>query len=97
MLKYNEVNPLNVHGLRQMRHCPPHFKPLTIDMVDAGFHRKKTLKSIVDWVYEHLGGRFYVSGKLTDTVQTSRDFTIAFEEESELSFFILSMPTFIKS
>jgi len=89
MLKYNEVNPLNVHGLREMSHCPPHFQKFIFDKLDAGLHTKKSIKIVVDWIYENLSGRFYIKSLNTKNIK----YTIAFEEHAELSFFILSIPT----
>lgn len=87
MLKHNEVNPLNVFGLRRLEHCPPHFEKLHFDL-------RATEKAITDWVYENLAGRFYfndhyatTNGKLTLCK------CIAFEDSSELSYFGLFLDT----
>lgn len=84
MLKFNEVNPLNVHGLRQLHHCPPHFEQITIDLPEFATSRKKTM---IDWVYENLEGRFYIK----EINSTRGKLTIGFEVKSEASYFILSM------
>jgi len=52
MLKHGEVNPLNVYGLRQLDHCPPHFEKV--------YFKCHTFdKTITDWIYENLEGRFW--------------------------------------
>lgn len=87
MLKHNEPNPLNVHGLRQLSHCPPHFTPVMFDLA-------VTDKDLVDWLYENLEGRFY-SGQIDvkqDSGVIARQHCIAFELASEASYFALFLP-----
>lgn len=81
MLKHSEVNPLNVHGLRQLKHCPPHFTEVVFDL-------NTNEKAISDWIFENLTGRFYVG--YTDKIHDekySRFYCAAFEEPGEASFF----------
>jgi len=52
MLKYREVNPLNVHGLRRLEFCPPHFTPVRFDL-------RTQDKAITDWIWANCSGRFY--------------------------------------
>lgn len=85
MLKHGEANPLNIHGLRQMSHCPPHFSQVVFEL-------HTTEKNLIDWLYENLEGRFY-SGQI-DVKQSSggpiiRQQCIAFELASEASYFSL--------
>jgi hypothetical protein len=89
MLKHGEVNPLNVHQLRQLTHCPPHFEQVV-------FESSADIKSISDWLYENLEGRFYIGpidvartpgGKVID-----RNMLVAFELGSEASYFSLYLP-----
>ena len=53
MLKHNEVNPLAVFGLRELEHCPPHFARINFEL-------KSREKSISDWIWENLSGRFWI-------------------------------------
>lgn len=88
MLKHNEPNPLNIHGLRQLSHCPPHFTPVLFDLVVQE-------KELVDWLYENLEGRFY-SGPIDNTTGSGkhiRQQCIAFENASEASYFAIMLPT----
>lgn len=84
MLKNSEPNPLVIHGLRQLTHCPPHFSSVTFNL----YVREK---DISDWVYENLEGRFYF-GQIdvkTDSGRYSRQCHIAFEIGGEASYFAL--------
>lgn len=91
MLKYNEVNPLTVFGLRRMDHCPPHFTSVKFDS-------HTTDKRISDWIWENLEGRFYfgdvyfssASGGVTMQKQA------AFELAAEASYFSLILDTIDK-
>lgn len=73
-----ELNPLNVHGLRQITtHCPPHFTQVT-------FQSMINQKIITDWIWENLEGRFYV-------LSNDGNITAAFELANESTFFSLSL------
>ena len=52
MLKHNEANPLAVFGLRELEHCPPHF-------VRVPFDQRTNDKTILDWIWTNLEGRFW--------------------------------------
>ena len=88
MIKHGEINPLNVFGLRQMGHCPPHFEKVTFD-------RSTSEKNIINWIYENLSGRFWYgyigSANHRDGVVTN---CVAFEVKSEASYFTLMLDTF---
>lgn len=88
MLKNNEPNVLSIHGLREVKHCPPHFSPVI-------FNLQSTEKKITDWLYENLDGRFY-SGQidvLQDSGKTVRHHCVAFELPGEASYFALKIDT----
>ena len=89
MLKQGEPNPLNVHQLRQVKHCPPHFEKVIVDLPDI------ETKQITDWLYENLEGRFYVG--IVDVVlglsNIDRKQMVAFELHSEATYFTLALPT----
>lgn len=84
MIKHGEPNPLNVFGLRQLDHNPPHF-------TSVPFELKASNKQITDWIWENLEGRFWFG----DHYQTSTDGSIqmvkmaSFEKSSEASYFAL--------
>ena len=89
MLKHGEVNSLNVHGLRTLSWCPPHFERVQ-------FEAFVTEKMISSWIYENLSGRFYIGdidvartpgGKVID-----RNMLVGFEQASEATYFSLYLP-----
>lgn len=82
MLKHGEPNPLNVHGLRELGWCPPHFEQVR-------FENHVTEKVVSNWIYENLTGRFYL-GPVDDS--NKRQLLIGFELASEASFFSLYLP-----
>lgn len=89
MLKHNEVNPLNVFGLRRMEHCPPHFETLCFDL-------RTTDKNITDWIYENLASRFFFGDAWDDsdgpkTVGLCKK--VGFEDPSELTYFAMFLDT----
>lgn len=88
MLKHGEVNPLNVHGLRELDHCPPHFTLVTVNYFD--YNDRK----IRDWIYENLSGRFYQGlVDLREDGAMQRKHQIGFELAGEASFFSLCLPS----
>lgn len=52
MLRDGKANPLTVHGLREMKHCPPHF-------IQVKFELRNNRKQITDWIWENFEGRFW--------------------------------------
>ena len=87
-MKLKEPNPLDVLGLRRVKFCPPHFA--TIDV-----QRKYNIdKAMCDWIEDNLSGRYFFGNSLgfkedNGINQTAR---IGFEQEKELSFFMLACP-----
>ncbi len=82
MLKHGEVNPLNVHSLREISWCPPHFEQVKFELW-------VTEKMISSWIYENLVGRFYI-GPNDDSGK--RQIMIGFEIASEATYFSLYLP-----
>ena len=91
MLKHNEANPLALFGLRRVEHLPPHFVKVLFD----SYTQEKTL---TDWVYENLSGRFYYGEyyKEGEGGKTASTRCIAFEEPGEASYFTLILDTINK-
>ena len=89
MLKHGEINPLNVFGLRQMAHCPPHFSRVDFDLAASD-------KKITDWVYENLEGRFWYGDSYRSTYPGSiiMQKCVAFERHAEASYFSLFLDKF---
>jgi hypothetical protein len=88
MLKHNEINPLNVFGLRRLEHCPTHFETLLFDL-------RAQEKDITDWIYENLAGRFYFDDRyaMNEKGQLVLCKCVAFEDASELTYFAMFMDT----
>lgn len=83
MLKYGEVNPLNVFGLRRLDHCPPHF-------VEVKYTLQCSEKKITDWIIENLEGRFYAGESYTEeNGHIHMIKSAAFEIPGEASMFAL--------
>ena len=110
MLKHGEVNPLNVHGLRELAWCPPHFERVQFDCIIG-------TNDLTDWIYENLQGRFYIgevdvpeSGASDHVILNQhnisnttgqvtffpsiRQTVAAFEIASEATYFSLLLPQF---
>lgn len=81
MIKHFEANPLNIHGLRELSWCPPHFTKVRFDTLSP----KKTF---TDWLYENLDGRFYVG---EEDIDKHRCTVVAFEIANEASYFSLML------
>jgi hypothetical protein len=83
-LKNGKPNPLNLLGLRRVDFPARHFHYTILD--------PNKIQLINDWVFNNLNGRYYLGKKLildhTNSIQYA--LTLGFEEEKELSFFLLS-------
>jgi hypothetical protein len=92
MLKHGEVNPLNVHGLRRLEHCPPHFTTVNFDI-------RVREKTISDWIYENLEGRFWFGSRCyqTEAGSTAVNQGVGFELSEEASYFMLLLDQINKS
>jgi len=77
-----DVNPLNVFGLRRIEHAPPHFESVVFDL-------RTTEKAITDWIHEHLYGRFFFGEHyyLDDKQHVHKSAKVSFELHSEASYF----------
>lgn len=89
MLKLNDVNPLSVFGLRQVDHCPPHFVVFRFEV----YTQEKT---ITDWIWENLEGRFFFGDDYISTTggSVAMQKMVGFEIPGEASYFTLLLSTF---
>jgi hypothetical protein len=85
-LRNGEANPLTVHGLRELERCPPHF-------VQVQFDLRGNKKSVTDWIWENLEGRFWFGDLfyLSATGSLVMDCCAAFEIPGEASMFSLCL------
>jgi hypothetical protein len=86
MLRDGEANPLTVHGLREMSHCPPHF-------IQVQFELRYNYKQISDWIWENFQGRFWIGDVYYQTSVGPIAMTAcaAFESPGEASMFSLCL------
>ncbi len=86
MLRDGEANPLTVHGLREVDHCPPHF-------VQVQFDSRTSRKQVTDWIWENFEGRFWFGDIYYVTEGGSIAITAcaAFEIPGEASMFSLCL------
>jgi hypothetical protein len=92
MLGFREINPLNVHGLRRLEHCPPHFLQVCFDLYTDE-------KNISDWVYTNLSGRFFFGDHVLVDDDGKRGMckVLALEIHSEASYFALFLDSINKN
>ena len=86
------LNPLSVFGLRRVDHCPTHFTRFTFDLTG---HEK----TITDWIYENLTGRFYLGDTYflhESNGKVGMHKCAAFENPGEASYFALQLDTINK-
>jgi len=86
VLRNGEVNPLTVHGLRELNSCPPHF-------IQVRFEIRNSYKQVVDWIWENFEGRFWLGDVyyLTEGGTTAMTACAAFEISGEASMFSLCL------
>lgn len=86
MLRNGEANPLTVHGLREMEHCPPHF-------VQVKFDLRSNRKQVTDWIWENFEGRFWFGDwfDINSSGQCVMTTCAAFEIPGEASMFSLML------
>lgn len=89
MLKHGEINPLNVFGLRELEHCPPHFARVPVSNMSS----PGSIKMVKNWIYENLEGRFWIGSQIevTDGRSPRQENCVAFEDNSEASYFALCL------
>jgi hypothetical protein len=86
-IKNGKPNPLNFLDLRRVDFPARHFHFTTLEK-----YNPTLIKKIDDWIYTNLNGRYYVGqGIALDRNNTIVYVTkIGFEQEKEMSFFLLS-------
>jgi hypothetical protein len=82
MLKYGIINPLNVHGLRQVKFCPPHFTKFYFDA------KTTDDRYTICWILENLESRFFIESLTSDSHIRK---CVAFEDSSEAALFALQI------
>ena len=88
-LKNGKPNPLNYFKMRRVEYAPLHFKYFSLSS-----YNPKTVKNISEWIELNLNNRYYVGqGIMLDNKNSFVYNTqIGFEEEKEMSFFLIACP-----
>jgi hypothetical protein len=86
-IKNGKPNPLNFLDLRRVHFPARHFHFTTLEK-----YNPTLVKKIDEWIYSNLNGRYYVGQDIAlDRTNTIVYVTkIGFEQEKEISFFLLS-------
>jgi hypothetical protein len=90
MIKHGEPNPLNIFGLRQLSHNPPHFQKVVFEL-------QTHEETILNWIYENLEGRFYIGSEdvvVDHDIKLVRRHCVSFESPGEASYFGLCLSQF---
>jgi hypothetical protein len=88
-LKNGKPNALNYFGLRRVEFAAPHFKYTTLDK-----YSPHLVKIVDQWIKQTLNNRYYLGQSITldNTNSIVYNTVIGFENEKELSFFIIACP-----
>jgi hypothetical protein len=87
-VKLKDPNPLDVLDLRRVDFCPPHFSTVEVS-------RKYNIdRAICDWIEDNLSGRYFFGhsigfDKMNNLTQSN---VVGFEQDKEMSFFVLACP-----
>jgi len=82
-----ELNPVDVLKIREVKHIVPHFSKIKISDSERFDY------NIVNWIKSRLKGRYYIANApaLSDDKIKVSTF-VGFEEQKELTYFMLACP-----
>lgn len=85
---YSSIRPLNILKKRKLSYLPLHFKCIEIEFSSKG--------KIDNWVKNKLQGRYCIvnTQKINEKSRNTDLVLLGFEEDSELTYFILACPFF---
>jgi hypothetical protein len=88
VIKKGKINPLEVFEIRRVSFCPSYFESANIKL------RYNLRDAMVQWIEDNLSGRYYIGKTVVLNEQNSIEecIKLAFEKESELSYFMLACP-----
>ena len=88
MIKKGKINPLEVFGIRRVNYCPSYFESAKLKM------QYNLNNAITQWVEDNLSGRYYIGQTVVLNEENGIEvrLKLAFEKESELSYFMLACP-----
>jgi len=83
-----ELNPLDVLNSRQLKTMPPHFSKTKIGNSD------RTDQNVINWINARLTGRYCVVSypSVNDENRFHTSTFVGFEEQKELTYFMLACP-----
>jgi hypothetical protein len=88
MLYKKEPNPLNVFEVRRVKSAPPHFDYINLPI------KYNMEVSLTKWINKNCKHRFYLSRNVV--LDTERKvinvITVGFEENKDMSYFMLACP-----
>lgn len=86
-IRNGKPNPLNFLDLRRVKFPARHFHFTTVPR-----YNPSQLKKMDEWIYNNLNGRYYIGQGIGLDHNNSVIYTtkIGFEQEKEMSFFLLS-------
>ena len=89
LLKNSTPNPLNFFKLRRVEFAAPQFEYVTIKISNL-----QIIKKINRWIEFNLNSRYYSGQKISLDQNNSivYNIKIGFEDQKELSFFLLMCP-----
>lgn len=85
-----KLEPLSILKARKLDFVPPHFSKISVDSTQWNFK-----ETISEWIENKLSGRYSVilyPGIDKKTNKQKNLTVIAFEEEKELTYFMLACP-----
>lgn len=82
-----DLNPMDVLHQRRLRTVAPHFAAVTISDIAL-------FEGVEDWIQDRLKGRYYICKKpALDRNDNLRSTTsVGFEDQQELTYFMLACP-----
>ena len=88
MIKKGIPNPLNVFEVRQVKAAPPHFEYINIPI------KYNLEQSLIRWIEINLKHRFFVGRNvsLDNDNKLIHVVTVGFEENRDMSYFMLACP-----
>lgn len=88
MIKEKPINALELFKMRRLEVGPPHFEYIDIPLT----YNLET--SLIKWIEKNCKKRYYIGKKLTVNKQNEKVMcvTVGFEDNKELSYFMLACP-----
>ena len=88
MIKGTDPNPLDVLEVKQAKFLPPHFETVNIPL------KYNLEKGLANWLHKHIKNRFFIGKNvsLDNENKIVHVCTVGFEENKDMSYFMLACP-----